>query len=224
VLAVTRERNVLGMVDCISTLGGVPFEFDAWGADVAVSASQKCLMSSPGLAFVAVSPRTWEAYKSARLPRNYWDINEVRKNLGKAQPETPGTAPVHIFLQVEEALRLIHEEGLAKVHARHEDMAAFARARTGALGLEPLCPMLGRQSPTLTALKTPEGIAPKPIRDAMRARGILLAGGLGIYTTTSLRIGHMGDIRGADVDHTCDQLTEVLAELRQPTDAVGVPS
>src|SRR5437773_6183676 len=110
------------MVDCISVLGGLPFRFDEWGADVAVTASQKCLMASPGLSFVAVGPQAWRAYETARLPRNYWDFGAVRTTLGKAQPETPGTAPVHIVLQLAASLALIHEEGLSNVYARHETM------------------------------------------------------------------------------------------------------
>lgn len=222
ILELTRERGVLGMVDGISSFGGVPFEFDEWGADVAVTASQKCLMSSPGVAFVAVSARAWTAYETGRLPRNYWDLGEARKVYAKAQPETTGTAPVHVYLQLAAALALIHEEGIATVFARHEELGRLTRERTARMGLELLCPRLDKQSPTLTALRAPEGIAPKAIRDAMRARGILLAGGLGAYTNTSFRIGHMGDIRTADVERTCAELAEVLAELS--ADATRAPA
>ena len=75
------------MVDCISSLGGAPFSFDDWGADVVVTASQKCLMASPGLAFVAVSERAWQAYRIAGLTRNYWDFGAVRANLARPQPK-----------------------------------------------------------------------------------------------------------------------------------------
>jgi aspartate aminotransferase-like enzyme len=224
VLAVTREHGVLGMVDAISVLGGVPFRFDEWGADVVVTASQKCLMSSPGLAFVALSPHAWRAYDSSRRSCNYWDFGAVRDSLAKAQPETPGTAPVHIFLQLAASLTQIHEEGFVNVCARHEEVARVARERTARLGLAPLCPGLARRSPTLTALRAPEGIAPKLIRDAMRERGILLAGGLGAYTGTSFRIGHMGDIRTADVMRTCDALAEVLALLAAAVTAAAAPA
>ncbi|MFI5310095.1 MAG: pyridoxal-phosphate-dependent aminotransferase family protein [Gemmatimonadales bacterium] len=213
VLAVTRSRDVLGMVDCISVLGGTPFRFDEWGADVAVTGSQKCLMSSPGLAFVAVSKRAWPAYERGRLARNYWDFQAVRQSLAKAQPETPGTPPVHIFMQLAAALTLIHEEGLANVFARHEAMARLARERSGRLGLDALFPSLRRHSPTLTALRTPAGVAPKDIRAGLKERGILVAGALGDFASDGFRIGHMGDIRIADVEHTCDALAEVLAGL-----------
>jgi aspartate aminotransferase-like enzyme len=211
VLRVTSARGVLGMVDCISALGGAPFHFDEWGADVVVTASQKCLMSSPGLAFVAIGQRAWAAYEKARLPRSYWDFGAVRSALAKPRPETPGTAPVHIFMQLDAALSLIHEEGLANVYARHATMSRIAQERAAGLGLALLCPRLESHSPTLTALRAPEGMPPGVIRDAMRERGILLAGGLGAYSATAFRVGHMGDIRPADVERTFDALGEVLA-------------
>ncbi len=224
VLALTRERGVLGMVDGISSFGGVPFQFDAWGADVAVTASQKCLMASPGVSFVAVSARAWTAYERGSLPRNYWDLGEARKVYAKAQPETTGTAPVHIYLQLAASLALIHQEGLANVFARHEELGRLTRELAARMGLELLFPRLEKQSPTLTALHAPDGITPKSIRDAMRQRGILLAGGLGAYTGTSFRIGHLGDIRVADVRRTCTELAAVLAELSSgATSAASAP-
>jgi len=214
VLALTRSRGILGMVDCISSLGGAPFAFDDWGADVVVTASQKCLMASPGLAFVAVSERAWKAYESARLTRNYWDFRAVRDNLARPQPETPGTAPVHIFLQLAESLAMIHEEGLAAVYARHSEVAQLTRTRAATLGLGPLFPDLEQRSPTLTALRTPADVSPKAIRDGLTRRGILVAEGLGPHNAHCIRIGHMGDIRADDVNRTCDALVAVLAEAR----------
>jgi len=214
VLRLTRSRDVLGMVDCISSFGGAPFSFDAWGADVVVTASQKCLMSSPGLAFVAVSDRAWSAYSSARLPRSYWDFDAVRTNLARPQPETPGTAPVHIFLQLAESLAMIHEEGVVPFRARHARNAATVRERTASMGFEPLFPELECLSPTLTALRTPPDVSPAHIRDGLRERGILVAEGLGKNSGRSIRIGHMGDIRLDDVDRTCDALDAILAESR----------
>lgn len=214
VLALTRSRGMLGMVDCISSFGGAPFSFDDWGADVVVTASQKCLMASPGLAFVAVSEPAWHAYERGSLTRNYWDFGEVRKTLARAQPETPGTAPVHIFLQLAESLTMIHEEGLPAVHARHAAMAAIVRERAAAMGLGILFPDLDRWSPTLTALRTPADVSPNVIRDGLTRRGILVAEGLGKFGNHAIRIGHMGDIQVSDVERTCDALEAVLAEAR----------
>jgi aspartate aminotransferase-like enzyme len=210
VAAAARRSGALLLVDAVSSLGGVPFRFDDWGVDVAVTASQKCLMSSPGLSFVALSHRAWEAQAVARLPRSYFDFAAIRKALARARPETPGTTPVHIVAQVHAALTCIGEEGVANVFARHQQMALMTREAVSALGLSLQCPALGQLSPTLTAIRAPEHIGPAGIRDQMKARGILVARGLGRFESTCFRIGHMGDIRPADVRRTLDALAEIL--------------
>jgi aspartate aminotransferase-like enzyme len=206
--------DALVMVDGVSSIGGMPFAFDEWGVDFAATATQKCLMSSPGLSFVAVSDRAWSATNTSKLPRNYFDFAAIRTEVSKEFPETPGTPPVDIVLQVAEALRLMHEEGLDHVYHRHAQMAAQVRTGAKQLGLALQCPELDRFSATLTAIAAPDGVSPKEIRDGIRARGILTAGGLGNYKESSFRIGHMGDIRVADVDRTLIALADTLAELK----------
>jgi aspartate aminotransferase-like enzyme len=215
VARVCRSAGVLVMVDAVSSLGGVPFHFDDWGIDIAVTSSQKCLMSSPGMAFVAVSERAWEAQKAARLPRMYFDFAGIRKAL--ARHETPGTTPVHLVAQVNAALELIGAEGPENVFARHEEMGQMTRERAAVLGMPPQCPELQVFSPTVTAIRAPAGIAPLELRRQLKARGILTAQGLGPYTPTSFRIGHMGDIRPTDVMRTLDALAEILASGASPT-------
>jgi aspartate aminotransferase-like enzyme len=205
--------DALVLVDGVSSIGGMPFAFDSWGVDFAATASQKCLMSSPGLSFVALSKRAWEAAGRATLPRNYWDFAAIRAEVSKESPETPGTPPVDVVLQVAEALRLMHEEGLERVYQRHAQMAERARRGAAELGLALQCPSLGAYAATLTAIEAPSGISPKELRNGMRIRGVLTAGGLGHYKDTAFRIGHMGDIRIADVERTLAALAETLAEL-----------
>jgi aspartate aminotransferase-like enzyme len=192
----------------------MPFAFDEWGVDVAVTASQKCLMSSPGLAFVVLSERAWAASASAKLPRNYWNFAAIRNETTKTRPETPGTAPVHLVLQVAEAVRMIHEEGLAAVFDRHATMAAVARASAARLGLAPLFPELRNLSPTLTALALPADVDPQAVRDEMKRHGVLVAAGLGATKSRGFRIGHMGDIRVADVERTMAALAMALSAER----------
>ena len=210
--------GALVLVDGVSALGGMPFSFDAWGVDFAATASQKCLMSAPGLAFVALSDRARAAAARARLPRNYWDFRQIERDVTKSPPETPGTPPVHIVLQVAEALRAIHDEGLEQVFARHEAMAALVRQRVPELGLELQCPGLRRYSPTLTAIALPDGIAPAALRNAIKASGILTAAGLGRFAERAFRIGHMGDIRIGDVIRTLDALAEGLRVVNGQSD------
>ncbi len=211
IAGVARARGVMTLVDGVSSIGGMPFAFDEWGVDVAVTASQKCLMSSPGIAFVAMSERAWAANATARLPRSYWEFSAIQRELAKPKPETPGTTPVHLVLQVAEGLRMIHEEGLDAVIARHQALAARVRDGIAALGLASPFPALTRHSATLTPIALPPSLSPVAVRNGLKERGILTAAGLGTYVDRSFRIGHMGDIRMADVDRTLAALTEVLA-------------
>ena len=217
VCRIARARNVLTLVDGVSSIGGLPFAFDEWEVDVAVTASQKCLMASPGLSFAVLSSRAWSASAKARLPRNYWDLLAIRNSVTKDKPETPGTTPVHLVLQVAESLRQMHEEGLLRVYERHNAMAECARRGARQLGLALQCPEMTLMSATLTALATPAGVAPKALRDAIKSRAILTAAGLGRYQSTGFRIGHMGDIRVADVERTIAAVGEALAEVQSAT-------
>jgi aspartate aminotransferase-like enzyme len=210
----SMRPDVLVLVDGVSSIGGMPFSYDEWGVDFAATASQKCLMSSPGLSFVAVSERAWAAVARANLPRNYWDFAAIRTEVTKERPETPGTPPVHIVLQVAEALRQMHTEGLERVYQRHAQLAERARRAVAELGLALQCPDLGAFSTTLTAVAAPSGISPGALRDGMRARGVLIAGGLGKYKASAFRIGHMGDIRLTDMERALTALAETLAGLR----------
>jgi len=213
VARVANARGVMTMIDGVASIGGMPFSFDEWHVDVAVTASQKCLMSSPGLSFVAMSDRAWRANESARLPRNYWSFSAIRSEISKAKPETPGTTPVHLVLQVAESLRMIDEEGFENVVRRHREMAERTRHGIEELGLSLQCPTLTDRATTMTAISLANGPAPADVRNGLKARGILTAAGLGPYQPAGFRIGHMGDIRLNDVERTLSALSEVLAEL-----------
>ncbi len=218
---VAGAHGALTLVDAVSSLGGMPFAFDEWGVDFAVTASQKCLMSAPGLAFVVVSDQAWHAFTRSSLPRNYWNFQDILREVSKPRPETPGTPPVHIVLQVAEALRQIHEEGVERVYQRHDRMATIVRERLPSLGLSTQCPTLRQHASTLTAIDLSGHAPPRTLRDAVKTRGILTAAGLGKFAENGFRIGHMGDIREADVARTLDAVAAALAELG--AGATGAP-
>jgi alanine-glyoxylate transaminase/serine-glyoxylate transaminase/serine-pyruvate transaminase len=134
--------------------------------------------------------------------------------MSKPRPLAPGTTAVHVVLQVTEALRMIHEEGLEHVCRRHAQMSNRLRQGLSDLGLALQCPKLQRESTTLTAVLAPAGLAPKAIRDGLEARGILVAEGLGPYDATAFRIGHMGDIRMADIERTLTALGDLLPHVQ----------
>ncbi|HZS47610.1 MAG TPA: aminotransferase class V-fold PLP-dependent enzyme, partial [Blastocatellia bacterium] len=198
------------LVDGVSSIGGVPFQFDDWGIDFAVTSSQKCLMSSPGMSFVAISDRAWKSCESSQLNKSYFNFPAIRKSLSKLQSQTPGTTPVHLIMQVNAALSLIHEEGIAKVFARHDEMGKVARDWVKEQGLSLQCPDLEEYSPTLTAIRLFDDCDPQRVREHLKQRGIFVARGIGHFESNSIRIGHMGDIRPDDLQHTLDCLTEII--------------
>jgi aspartate aminotransferase-like enzyme len=206
IAAVARGHGTLTLVDGISSVGGAPFAFDAWGLDFAVVSSQKCLMTSPGLALAVVGERAWEAAERGGMPRSYLDFTPIRRTLEGPRPETPGTTPVLLVLQLLEAVRMIHEEGMDSVFRRHQAMADRVRARAADLGYRLQGPGIVDRSPTLTALQVPDGAEPEAIRARLREEGIQIAGGLGAYKPSCIRIGHMGDIRMEEVERTMDAL------------------
>jgi len=208
VARVARENGALALVDGISSVGGVPFLFDEWELDFAVTSSQKCLMSSPGLALAVVGDRAWKMAEHGGMPRAYLDFAAIRKIMNRALPETPGTTPVSLVFQLLEAETMIHEEGLHSVFDRHSAMADRVRTRTAELGYTLAGSAIEERSPTLTALNVPEGVDPDDIREHVLNAGILIAVGLGTFKTNTIRIGHMGDIRMSDVDKTLDALAE----------------
>lgn len=209
---VVKEKETLLIVDAITSLGVTEVETDAWGLDIVVAGSQKALMIPPGLAFSAVSKKAWAAVGQSKLTRFYFDFQETKKSQEKNQ--SPFTPAVSLVAALKEALDLIKAEGLEKVIARHERLSRAARAGVQALGLEPFAE---RPSPAVTAVKAPEGIAPKEIVKAMRTKyGITIAGGQGKLKDTIFRIAHLGYADESDVILALSTLERVLFELKYP--------
>ena len=150
---VTRERNRLLVVDAISSLGGTPLPMDAWGVDVVVAGSQKCLMLPPGLAFVGVSKRAWEKAEASRGHRYYFDWKQYQKAAKNA--ESPYTSAVSLMFALDESLSMLEEEGAEARFERHRLMRAMIRAGLEALGFT-LYVEDRWASPTLTAAKAAE--------------------------------------------------------------------
>src|SRR5262245_35080134 len=133
--AVVRDTPALLVVDSVSGLAGIEMKMDSWGADIVVSASQKSLMCPPGIGLAAISPKAWKVIeRDGRVPSFLGDFRRARASLDKG--ETPFTPPVTLVYGLLEALRMIDEEGLANVLARHSRLAAALRAGVQALGLE----------------------------------------------------------------------------------------
>ena len=125
------DHPALLMVDCIASMGCEPFEMDEWGVDVALAASQKGLMTPPGLGFVWAEPRALEAHRTADMRTRYWDWT-FRLQEGPQYLRFCGTAPVVHLFGFREALRMIDEEGLEQRWRRHAVLAVAVRAAVDA--------------------------------------------------------------------------------------------
>lgn len=215
VAALAQARGVLTLVDAVSAAGCVPMEFDAWGIDAMVTASQKGLMSPTGLSLVVLSERAWRATESARLRDYYVGFAEIRKTLHGARAETPGSTPVSLVCSVAEALAMIEEEGKAEVYARHAKVAAAVRAGLVAMGLRLFPTEHPHRSPALSAFQVPEGLRGTELRALLKQDfGLVTAGGLGdAYKDTVVRVGHMGYVFPRDAITLIAALEACLAKL-----------
>ncbi len=201
--------EALILVDSVSGLGAVPFQMDAWGVDVVVTGSQKAWMAAPGLAMVAASERGWAATETAKMPRFYLDMRSHRESAALGQ--TPFTPAIGVVFQVDEGLRLMQAEGAEGVFARHEACAAATRAGLTALGFE-LFADPGHASRTVTAANLPEGHDWKAFNGAIRAHGVILAGGQSKLTGKIFRVGHLGSVTVEEILGTIAVLERVSIE------------
>jgi len=190
--AVHRHGGLL-VLDCVTSLGGVPVTLDDWGVDIAYSGTQKCLSCPPGLAPLTIAPRAQEVLRARRTPVANWylDLTMLGRYWG-ADRTYHHTAPISMNYALREALRLIYEEGLEARFARHRRHAALLWEGLEALGLRLVVPPEHRL-PTLTTVFIPEGIDEAAVRQRLLTEyNIEIAGGLGALQGRAWRIGLMG--------------------------------
>jgi len=205
--------NALIVVDAISGLGAVPFETDAWGLDVVVSGSQKAWMVAPGLSFVAVSPRAWEAAAVARMPKFYFDLAAHKTSAESGQ--TPWTPAVAIMFQLDVALEMMEKETLPEIWKRHAAVGAAVRAGLQALGFKLLAdPAFA--SDTVTGAWIPEDLDWKTFNGKLRKLGLVVAGGQGALKGKIFRIGHLGHVTIPAILNAMAVLEQTLIELDRP--------
>lgn len=180
------------MVDTISSLASIDYRHDEWGVDVTVSGSQKGLMLPPGLSFNALSERAIDASKTAGMRRSYWDWQEqIAANASGAFPYTPAT---NLLYGLDEAITMLHEEGLDNVFARHDRHAEATRRAVQQWGLEVLCQEPKNYSSSLTAVLLPDGHNADDFRATVLDNfDMSLGNGLSKLAGKVFRIGHLGD-------------------------------
>ena len=185
------HHPALLMVDTISSLGSIDYRHDEWEVDVSVAGSQKGLMMPPGLCFNAISERALAANKTARLPRSYWDWQEMlTPNRAGFFPYTPATT---LLYGLREALAMLQEEGLSNVFLRHDHYAEATRTAVRTWGLEIVCENPRDYSSALTAVFMPEGHNADELRKViLNAFDMSLGAGLSMLAGKVFRIGHLG--------------------------------
>jgi alanine-glyoxylate transaminase/serine-glyoxylate transaminase/serine-pyruvate transaminase len=215
------SHPALLIVDAISSLGSVDVRHDDWEVDVTVCGSQKGLMVPPGLGFNAVSEKALRASRDAKIPRAYWDWQEMLKtNTAGFFPYTPAT---NLLYGLREALRMIEAEGLDNVLARHARHGAAARAAATAWGLDVVPEDPREQSNTLTAVMMPDGHNADRLRQVILDRfDMSLGTGLGKLAGRVFRIGHVGWFNDLMLAGTLSGVEMGLHEAGVPHKSGGV--
>jgi alanine-glyoxylate transaminase / serine-glyoxylate transaminase / serine-pyruvate transaminase len=187
----------LFMVDAVASLGCMPFEMDEWGIDVAMSGSQKGLMTPPGLGFVAANDRAREVHKTANLRTPYWDWSE--RDGPEHYRKYAGTAPVHLLFALRQAIDMLFDEQLENVFLRHRLLGEAVRravsvwAEGQVLGFNVAEP--GERSNTVTTVMMSNGYDPVALHDYCKQKcGVVLGVGIGELAGQAFRIAHMGHI------------------------------
>ena len=214
--AMNRARHpALLIVDAISSLGSIDFRHYEWEVDVTVTGSQKGLMLPPGLGFTAISQRALEARKRSKMPRSYWDWEEMLKaNESGFYPYTPAT---NLLYALHEALLMLEEEGLQNVFKRHTRYGEATRAAVKAWGLDTVCEESLEHSNSLTAVMMPEGQNADRLREIILERfDMSLGTGLGKFAGKIFRIGHLGSFNDLSLAGT-------LSGVEMGLELAGVP-
>lgn len=208
------------LVDTVSSLGSVDFRFDEWGIDVALTGTQKGLMLPPGMAVLCVGPRALARAEQVTTPRYFFDWRPVIAEMRRGY--FPYTPPTLMLYGLREAVRMLQEEGLPQVFARHLRLAEGVRRAVKAWGLQVLCKNPSEYSHTLTAVVMPEGADSEAVLAAAETHfNLSLGTGLGRLRGRVFRIGHLGALNELEVLATVAgvEMALALAGVRVPMGA-----
>lgn len=210
---VVNTSNALMIVDVVSGLGISEFRMDEWGIDAAVAGTQKGLMCPPGLSLIALSKKAKEKMKEKKGPKFFWSFEGALKSAETENlPNTPFTPNISLIMQLNEALKMILNEGLEEVWKRHQFLAAATRAGVVEMGLKLF--VEDAPSPSVTTIYAPPGIlGPDIVKKIREEWGISLVAGQGKLKNVIFRIGHIGFCDPKDILMTLAVLEIVLSQL-----------
>jgi len=211
---IAKDNNILFIVDAVSILGGDHLPIDDWSVDICITGSQKCLACPPGLSMVSVSSKAWEKVEKATRRPYYFDLTAVREFAEKGH--TPFTPALPIFYALDEALKMVQEEGLEKRIKRH---ATYAKAFYKAFETLKITsyPKEEVRSNTVIAINVPSGVDGAKVREIMKERyKVIVAGGMGKLKISIFRIGCMGTISEAEALATISAFEKALNDVKYP--------
>lgn len=205
----TREREILLVVDAISGLGQDKLLTDKWGVDAAVGGSQKGFMLTPGLGFITLSKKAQSAVEDSKLAKYYFDLKKALKSYNKS--DTPFTPSVSLIVALKDVLEHIKKEGIENRWVRFGKMAVATREAARALGLKLFS---SNPSASVTAIVSPTGIKSSDIVKTLReSYGLSIAGGQAEVKDKIFRIAHMGWINEQDLIMCFSFLEQVLKKF-----------
>jgi len=207
---VKNHGKAISIADCVTSLGACNIPMDDWGIDVIASGSQKGYMIPPGLSFVAMSKRAWEANSQSNLPKFYLDLNQYLKTVNKNS--NPFTPAINLYFALEESLTMMQNEGLNNIFTRHARHQKATQEGIKAMGLN----LFAKEkfgSPAITAVQ-PENIDAESIRKLIKDDfDILLAGGQDHLKGKIFRIGHLGFVNDRDIISVISALESTLEKM-----------
>jgi alanine-glyoxylate transaminase/serine-glyoxylate transaminase/serine-pyruvate transaminase len=215
----------LYLVDTVASLGCMPFEMDAWGIDVAMSGSQKGLMTPPGLGFCAVNDRAQDAHKKANLRTPYWDWTEREGT--EHYRKYGGTAPIHLLFALRQAIDMIKTEGLENVFLRHRLLAEAVRSAVSVWAEGQVLSFniaeADERANTVTTVLMADSHNPAELQRYCKEKcGVVLGVGIGELTGQAFRIAHMGHINAPMILGTLGVIEVALQALGIPHGKGGV--
>ncbi|MDG1127821.1 MAG: aminotransferase class V-fold PLP-dependent enzyme [Paracoccaceae bacterium] len=209
------SHPALLMVDCVSSLASMPFEMDAWGVDIAVAGSQKGFMLATGMAILGVSAKALDHMEGAKLPRTFFDFRDMMTS--NAKGGFPYTPPLQLIYGMRESLKMLFEEGLDNVYARHTRLAQGVRAATRAWGLDLVAQSPDLYSDTVSAIYVPKGFDSNALTEhVFSAYGLSFGVGLGQMNGRAFRIGHLGMLTDVMVLSGLAGIEMAMADLSYP--------
>ncbi len=207
---IRAHNTALSIVDCVTSLGACNVPVDEWKLDIVASGSQKGYMIPPGLSFIAMSQKAWEAAEKSNLPKFYLNLKSYRKSL--SSNSNPYTPAVNLVFALDEALKMMRDEGLDNIFLRHNKHKLAMSNAVKALNLK-LFADEKYLSPSITAIKT-EGIDAEEFRKKIKNNfDILLAGGQDHLKGEIFRVGHLGYINDRDIISVVSAISNTLLSL-----------